>query len=170
MNAGEAIVKVLEREGVSHIFGLLGSSTMEVYDALYEHPSLTYVGVRDERSGTHMADAVGRISGRPGVFLAGQAGPGAANMVTGLAQAKLAYSPVVAITGLVSSDHFGRDAFQEIDQQTLFTPITKRTMSVTQPERIPEALNEAFRVANLRAARSGGGANPARLFFGGNRA
>lgn len=148
MNAGEAIVKVLEREGVSHIFGLLGSSTMEVYDALYEHPSLAYVGVRDERSGTHMADAVGRISGRPGVFLAGQAGPGAANMVTGLAQAKLAYSPVVAITGLVSSDHFGRDAFQEIDQQTLFTPITKRTMSVTQPERIPEALNEAFRVAN----------------------
>lgn len=148
MNAGEAIVEFLRQEKVSHIFGLLGSSTMEVYDALYEHESLKYIGVRDERSGVHMADAVGRVTGRPGVFLAGQAGPGAANMVTGLAQAKLAYSPVVAITGLVSSDHFGRDAFQEIDQQALFAPITKRTMSVPRADRIPEFLSEAFRVAN----------------------
>ena len=84
MNGGEAIVESLKAAGVSHIFGLLGSSTMEVYDALYDCKEIKYVGVRDERAGTHMADAFGRVSRRPGVFLAGQAGPGAANMVTGL--------------------------------------------------------------------------------------
>ena len=147
MNGGEAIVESLKAAGVSHIFGLLGSSTMEVYDALYDCKEIKYVGVRDERAGTHMADAFGRVSRRPGVFLAGQAGPGAANMVTGLIQAKLAYSPVVAITGLASSSHLGRDAFQEIDQQALFTPITKRTFTVPRADRIPEFIKEAFRIA-----------------------
>src|SRR3546814_7801890 len=94
-----------------------------------------------------MADAFGRVSGKPGVILAGQAGPGAANLVTGLAQAKLAYSPVVAITGLASSEHLGRDAFQEIDQQALFTPVSKRCITVPKPERIPEFVKEAFRLA-----------------------
>ena len=147
MNGGEAIVESLKAAGVSHIFGLLGSSTMEVYDALYDCKEIKYVGVRDERAGTHMADAFGRVSRRPGVFLAGQAGPGAANMVTGLIQAKLAYSPVVAITGLASTTHLGRDAFQEFDQQALFAPITKRTFSVPRADRIPEFIKEAFRTA-----------------------
>ncbi len=147
MNGGEAIVEALELAGITHVFGLLGSTTMEVYDALYNHKSITYVGVRDERAGTHMADAMGRVSGRPGVILAGQAGPGSANMVTGLAQAMLAYSPVVAITGLAASNHLGRDAFQEIDQQALFSPITKRTISVPRADRIPEFIKEAFRIA-----------------------
>ena len=147
MNGGEAIVKALELANISHIFGLLGSTTLELYDALYEHKSITYIGVRDERAGTHMADAIGRVSGRPGVFLAGQAGPGAANMVTGLAQAKLAYSPLIAITGLAASKHLGRDAFQEIDQQALFAPVTKRTLSVPSADRIPEFIKEAYRIA-----------------------
>jgi acetolactate synthase I/II/III large subunit len=147
MNGGESIVECLKVAGVTHIFGLLGSSTMEVYDALYDCKEIKYVGVRDERAGTHMADAFGRVSRRPGVFLAGQAGPGAANMVTGLIQAKLAYSPVVAITGLASSSHLGRDAFQEINQQALFEPITKRTFTVPRADRIPEFIKEAFRVA-----------------------
>jgi acetolactate synthase-1/2/3 large subunit/sulfoacetaldehyde acetyltransferase len=69
-------------------------------------------------------------------------------MVLGLAQAKFAYSPVVAITGLASTEHLGRDAFQEIDQNTLFLPVTKRVMTVPRPERIPEFILEAFRVAN----------------------
>jgi acetolactate synthase-1/2/3 large subunit/sulfoacetaldehyde acetyltransferase len=147
MNGGEALVECLKIAGVSHVFGLLGSSTMEVYDALYDCKEITYVGVRDERAGTHMADGFGRVSRRPGVFLAGQAGPGAANMVTGLIQAKLAYSPIVAITGLASSSHLGRDAFQEFDQQALFAPITKRTFSVPRADRIPEFIKEAFRIA-----------------------
>lgn len=148
MNGGEAVIAALRSADVSHVFGLLGSTTMEVYDALYDCVDIKYVGVRDERAGVHMADTFGRVSGRPGVFLAGQAGPGAANMVTGLAQAKLAYSPVVAITGLATSGHLGRDAFQEIDQQSLFAPVTKRTLSVPRADRIVEFIKEAFRIAN----------------------
>ncbi|MEP9348129.1 thiamine pyrophosphate-binding protein [Xanthobacter sp. KR7-225] len=147
MNGGAAIVEALRAAGVTHVFGLLGSSTMELYDALYDAPDITYVGVRDERSGTHMADAYARVSGRPGVILAGQAGPGATNLVTGLAQAMHAFSPVVAIAGTVSTDHVGRAAFQEVDQQALFTPVTKRTVSVPRGERLPEFVKEAFRVA-----------------------
>ena len=147
MNGGEAVVESIRAAGIGHIFGLLGSSTMEVYDALYDCKDITYVGVRDEAAGTHMADAYGRVSGKPGVILAGQAGPGATNLVSGLAQAYLAYSPVVAIAGLVSSDHMGRDAFQEIDQQALFSPITKRSFTVHKAERIPEFIKEAYRIA-----------------------
>jgi acetolactate synthase-1/2/3 large subunit/sulfoacetaldehyde acetyltransferase len=120
---------------------------MELYDALYCRKDLTYIGVRDERAGVHMVDAFGRVARRPAVFLAGQAGPGAANMVTGLIQAKIAYSPVVAITGLVSTDHVGRDAFQEFDQQAVFTPITKRCFSVPKADRLAEFIHEACRLA-----------------------
>lgn len=147
MNGGEAIVESLKAADVSHIFGLLGSTTMELYDALYDCTSIKYVGVRDERAGTHMADAFGRVSRTPGVFLAGQSGPGAANMVTGLVQAKIAYSPMVAITGLAATGHLGRDAFQEFDQQAVFAPITKRTITVPRADRIPEFIKEAFRIA-----------------------
>ena len=147
ISGGELAFSALKQAGITHIFGLLGSSTMELYDALYGQTDVSYIGVRDERAGVHMADAFGRIAGRPAIFLAGQAGPGAANMVTGLIQARLAYSPLVALTGLVSSDHIGRDAFQEFNQQALFEPITKRTISVPKVERIPEFIHEACRIA-----------------------
>lgn len=149
MTGGQALVAALENAGVNYVFGLLGSSTMEVYDALHGHPTIRYIGVRDERSGTHMADGYGRISGRPGVILAGQAGPGASNLVTGLIQAQLAFSPVVAITGLVSTSHIGRDTLQEFDQHSLFTPITKRTWDVHKAERIPEYVREAVRYSSI---------------------
>lgn len=144
-SGGEALVKALEEAGVRHVFGLLGSSTMEVYDALYQHSTIRYIGVRDERSGTHMADGYARIAGGPGVILAGQAGPGSANLVTGLIQAKLAYSPVVAITGLVSTGHIGRDTLQEFDQHSVFQSIVKRSWSVYRPDRIGEMVREAVR-------------------------
>ncbi|MCL4766999.1 MAG: thiamine pyrophosphate-binding protein [Hyphomicrobiaceae bacterium] len=147
LNGGTAIVEALRAAGVSHIFGLLGSSTMELYDALYDAPDIAYIGVRDERAGTHMADAYARVSGRPGVVLAGQAGPGVTNLVTGLAQALHAYSPVVAIAGAVATDHAGRGAFQEIDQLSLLAPVTKRTMAVPRADRLPELVKEAFRIA-----------------------
>jgi acetolactate synthase-1/2/3 large subunit/sulfoacetaldehyde acetyltransferase len=149
MTGGQALVSALENAGVKYVFGLLGSSTMEVYDALHEHPTIRYIGVRDERSGTHMADGYGRISGKPGVILAGQAGPGASNLVTGLIQAQLAFSPVVAITGLVSTSHIGRDTLQEFDQHSLFTPITKRMWDVHRAERIPEYVREAVRYSTI---------------------
>ncbi len=148
MRCGVAAVEAMRAAGVTKVFGLMGSSTLEMYDALYDARDMEYIGVRHENCGMHMADAYGRITQTPGVFVCGQAGPGSANMVLGLAQAKMAYSPVVAITGLPSTEHLGRDAFQEIDQHTLFLPVTKRVMTVPRPERIPEFILEAFRIAD----------------------
>jgi thiamine pyrophosphate-dependent acetolactate synthase large subunit-like protein len=147
MTGGAAVVATLETEGVRHVFGLIGSAAMEVFDALYEHPTIAFVGVRDERTGTHMADGYARASGSAGVFLAGQNGPGATNTVTGLAQAHAAYSPVVVLAGALSSAHVHRDAFQEVDQQALFRTVTKRCWTVTQAARLPEGVREAFRTA-----------------------
>jgi len=148
MKCGVAAVEALRAAGVTKLFGLMGSSTLEIYDALYDHKDMQYVGVRHENCGVHMADAYGRVTQTPGLFLCGQAGPGATNMMLGLAAAKMAYSPVVAITGLPSTEHLGRDTFQEIDQHTLFLPVTKRVMTVPRAERIPEFILEAFRIAN----------------------
>ncbi len=148
MNGGRAAVEALRVAGVDRIFGLMGSSTLDLYDALYDAKDIRHIGVRDERAGTHMADAYGRITGRPGIMIAGQSGPGATNLVTGLAQAYLAFSPVVVITGLPLTQHMGKDSFQEIDQHTLFLPVTKKVFDVPTSKRIPELILEAMRIAN----------------------
>jgi acetolactate synthase-1/2/3 large subunit/sulfoacetaldehyde acetyltransferase len=147
MTGGQAVVESLKAEGTRHVFGLIGSAGMEVFDALHGASSIRFVGVRDERTGVHMADGYARASGGAGVFLAGQNGPGATNLVTGLAQAHAAYSPVVALAGSLSSAHVYRDAFQEVDQQALFRPVTKKTWTLPQSARIPELMREAFRTA-----------------------
>ena len=126
ISGGQAAVAALEQEETEVVFGLIGSATMEIFDALYDADSIRFIGVHDERTGTHMADGYARASGKAGVVLAGQNGPGTTNLVTGLAQAKAAFSPVVSIAGALSTAHQYRDAFQEVDQQALFTPITKR--------------------------------------------
>ena len=147
LSGGQAAVESLKAEKVSHVFGLIGSATMELFDALYDAGDITFIGVHDERSGTHMADGFARASGRAGVVLAGQNGPGATNLVTGLAQAAAAFSPVVSIAGALSSGHVYRGAFQEVDQQALFGPVTKKTWTVTAADRVPEMFREAFRTA-----------------------
>lgn len=147
MSGGRAVVEALRAEEVRHVFALIGSAGMEIFDALYDEPKIGFIGVRDERTGTHMADGYARASGGPGVIIAGQNGPGATNLVTGLAQAAAAYSPVVALAGSLSSAHVYRDAFQEVDQQSLFRVVTKRTWTLTQTARIPEMVREAFRTA-----------------------
>lgn len=147
LSGGQAAVESLKAEKVGHVFGLIGSATMELFDALYDAKDIRFIGVHDERTGTHMADGYARASGRAGVILAGQNGPGATNLVTGLAQAAAAFSPVVSIAGALSTGHVYRDAFQEVDQQSLFAPVTKKTWTVTQAERVPEMFREAFRVA-----------------------
>lgn len=147
MSGGKAVVAALEAEGVRHVFGLIGSAGMEIFDALHDSRDIRFVGVRDERTGVHMADGYARASGATGVFLAGQNGPGVTNLVTGLAQANAAYSPVVALAGSLSSAHVWRDAFQEVDQQALLRPVTKKTWTVTQAVRIPEMVREAFSTA-----------------------
>ena len=147
MSGGQAAVAALQAEDVSHVFGLIGSATMEMFDALYDAENIQFVGVHDERTGAHMADGFARASGQAGVILAGQNGPGSTNLVTGLAQAKAAYSPVVSIAGALASGHVYRDAFQEVDQQSLFMPITKKTWTAPSTDRVPELVREAFRVA-----------------------
>ena len=147
LTGGQAAVEALRAEETSHVFGLIGSATMEMFDALYDASDINFIGVRDERTGTHMADGFARASGKAGVILAGQNGPGATNLVTGLSQAKAAFSPVVSIAGMLATGHQYRDAFQEVDQQSLFTPITKKTWTAPSADRVPELVREAFRVA-----------------------
>lgn len=147
MTGGQAAVQALTVEKVEHVFGLIGSATMEMFDALYDARGINFIGVHDERTGTHMADGYARASGNAGVILAGQNGPGATNLVTGLAQAAAAYSPVVSIAGSLASGHVYRDAFQEVDQQALFKPVAKKTWTATSVDRVPEMFREAFRVA-----------------------
>jgi thiamine pyrophosphate-dependent acetolactate synthase large subunit-like protein len=147
LTGGQAAVEALKIEKVAHVFGLIGSATMEVFDALFDAREINFIGVHDERTGTHMADGYARASGNAGVILAGQNGPGATNLVTGLAQAAAAFSPVVSIAGALSSSHVYRDAFQEVDQQALFRPVTKKTWTATSADRVPEMFREAFRTA-----------------------
>ena len=147
MTGGQAAVAALQAEGVKCVFGLIGSATMELFDALYDANDIRFIGVHDERTGTHMADGFARASGSAGVILAGQNGPGATNLVTGLAQAHAAFSPVVSIAGALSTEHQYRDAFQEVDQQALFKPVTKQTWTVPRTERVPEIFRAAFRTA-----------------------
>jgi len=147
LSGGQAAVDALRNENTEFVFGLIGSATMEMFDALYDAEDIKFIGIHDERTGTHMADGYARASGRAGVVLAGQNGPGTTNLVTGLAQAKAAYSPVVSIAGALSSGHVYRDAFQEVDQQALFAPITKKTWTVPSTDRVPEIIREGFRTA-----------------------
>ena len=147
LTGGQATVKSLKKEKVKHVFGLIGSATMEIFDALYHEKSIKFIGVRDERTGTHMADGYARASNKPGVILAGQNGPGATNLVTGIAQAKAAFSPVIALAGSYSTKDNMEDAFQGLDQHSLFGPITKKTWTVKKTKKIPTIISEAFKTA-----------------------
>ena len=147
MTGGQAVVESLKVNEVDTVVGLIGSSTLEILDALYDSKNIRYIGCHDERSGIIMSDAYARMKNKHGVFLAGQAGPGATNTVTGLAQAKAAFSPVVSLAGAISSEHEGKDAFQEVDQQSLFTPVTKKSFKISDTKDIHSVMQEAFKVA-----------------------
>ena len=147
ISGGEAVVECLKAYNIKYVFGLIGSATMELFDALYHEKSITFIDVRDERTGAHMADAFARASGSNGVIIAGQNGPGATNLVTGVAQAKAAFSPLLSIAGAIATEHQGKDAFQEVDQQKLFEPITKKTFSINDTKSIVEDLNKALKLS-----------------------
>jgi thiamine pyrophosphate-dependent acetolactate synthase large subunit-like protein len=147
ISGGQAAVLSLKKEKTKHVFGLIGSATMEMFDALYKEKTIKFIGVRDERTGAHMADGYARASNKPGVILAGQNGPGATNLVTGIAQAAAAFSPVVSIAGSFSTKDKMQDAFQGVDQQSLFKPITKKTWTITKAKKIPEIFSKAFNLA-----------------------
>jgi len=147
LTGGQAAVKSLRKEQVKHVFGLIGSATMEMFDAIYHDKKIKFIDVRDERTGTHMADGYARASNQPGVIIAGQNGPGATNLVTGLAQAKAAFSPVISLAGLYSTKDKMEDAFQGLDQQSLFEPVTKKTITLKNSKKIPNAISDGFNVA-----------------------
>ena len=147
LTGGQAAIQSLKKEKVEHVFGLIGSATMEMFDALYHEKKIKFIGVRDERTGAHMADGYARASNKPGVILAGQNGPGATNLVTGIAQAAAAFSPVISIAGSFSTKDKIQDAFQGLDQQSLFKPITKKTWTIKDAKKIPKVFSEAFNLA-----------------------
>lgn len=147
ITGGEAVYRVLKANGVTTAFGLLGGSMLELYDAMYAGGDIAYVGARDERAAGHMADAYARVNGGPGVVLGAQAGPGVVNLVTAVAEAQLAYSPLVVIAGAISRGDQGKDTFQEVDQVALFAPISKRSIMVTDAARLAPMLEDAIRLA-----------------------
>jgi len=141
----------LERENVTHVFGYPGGAILPAYDAL-KHSKIHHVLVRHEQGATHMADGYARASGEVGVAVA-TSGPGATNMVTGIATAMLDSSPIVCITGQVGSKLIGSDAFQETDITGVTLPITKHNYLVTHASEVARTIREAFYVA--RSGRPG---------------
>lgn len=148
ITGGEAVYRVLKANGIDTVFGLLGGSMLELYDAMYQGGDIAYVGARDERAAGHMADAWARMTGKPGVVLGAQAGPGVVNIVTAVAEAQLAYSPMVVIAGAITRADQCKDTFQEVDQVALFAPISKRSVMVADPSRLAPMLEDAIRLAN----------------------
>ncbi len=147
ISGGEAVYRVLRDQGFDTVFGLLGGSMLELFDAIYSDKSMHYIGARDERAAGHMADSYARITGGPGIVLGAQAGPGVVNLTTSVAEAHLAYSPLVVIAGAISRHDLGKDTFQEVDQVALFAPICKRSMLVNHAERLAPMLRDAIRLA-----------------------
>ena len=145
MTGATALWKGLEREGVRTVFGYPGGAILPAYDAL-RHSSIRHILVRHEQGATHMADGYARATGQVGVAVA-TSGPGATNMVTGIATAMMDSSPIVCITGQVGSKLLGSDAFQETDITGVTLPITKHNYLVTRPDEIVPAVREAMYVA-----------------------
>jgi acetolactate synthase-1/2/3 large subunit/sulfoacetaldehyde acetyltransferase len=143
---GRAVVELLKVEGVRHIFGIVGATFLDVLDRLYDDPSVEYINVRHEQAAAFMADGLARVTDRPGVCLV-TSGPGATNLLTGIAAAYVAHSPVVALVGGIQLDHYQKDAFQEYDLVGMFRPVTKQALQITKAERIPELLRGALRTA-----------------------
>jgi acetolactate synthase-1/2/3 large subunit len=147
MSGAEMIIQTLIKEGVSTIFGYPGGANMPLYDALYDHShELKHVLVRHEQGATHAAEGYARITGKPGVCFA-TSGPGATNLITGIADAMMDSIPMVCVTGQVAAHLLGSDAFQETDVIGITTPITKWNYQVTCAEEIPYILTKAFMIA-----------------------
>ena len=146
LTGAEILWATLAGEGVTTVFGYPGGAILPIYDALRKFPSIHHVLVRHEQGASHMADGYARASGRVGVCMA-TSGPGATNLVTGIATAMLDSIPVVAITGQVSSKVLGSDAFQEVDITGITLPITKHNFLVTRAEDIAPTVRLAFQIA-----------------------
>ncbi|RCK74783.1 MAG: Acetolactate synthase large subunit [Anaerolineae bacterium] len=145
LSGAEILWECLMREGVEVVFGIPGGANMPIYDAMLKYP-VHHVLVRHEQGAAHMADGYARASGKVGVAMA-TSGPGATNLVTGIATAMMDSSPVVFITGQVHAHLIGGDAFQETDVTGITLPITKHNYLVTRAEEIAQVVREAFYIA-----------------------
>jgi len=147
ITGSEAVVRCLLEEGVDILYGYPGGAIMPVYDELYKYQDkLHHVLTRHEQGATHAAQGYARISGKVGVAIA-TSGPGATNLITGIADAQIDSTPMVCITGQVASHLLGSDAFQETDIVGISTPVTKWNHQVTKASEIPEVLAKAFYIA-----------------------
>jgi acetolactate synthase-1/2/3 large subunit len=146
LTGAEILWASLAGEGVTTVFGYPGGAILPIYDALRKFPTIHHVLVRHEQGASHMADGYARASGKVGVCMA-TSGPGATNLVTGLATAMLDSIPMIAITGQVSSKVLGSDAFQEVDITGITLPITKHNFLVTRAEDIAPVVREAIQIA-----------------------
>jgi acetolactate synthase-1/2/3 large subunit len=144
-NGAEAVARTLKNVGVEHLFGIQGGAIMPVYDAIGQ-TDLSHIPMVHEQGAAHAADAYGVISGSPGVCMA-TSGPGATNLVTGLADANMDSDPVVALTGQVPTNLIGDDAFQETDTVGMTSPITKAAYFASNPDSVGETVSEAFAVS-----------------------
>ena len=146
MSGARSLMVALEKEGVELVFGLPGGANLPMYDELYKS-NIRHILVRHEQSAAHMADGFGRVSRRPGVCFA-TSGPGATNIVTGIATAQADSAPMIAVTGQVPSKMIGRDAFQESDIIGISNPIVKYAFQPQDPAEIPEIVKKAFYISS----------------------
>src|SRR5213592_1838018 len=146
LTGGEILCRTLLDAGVDVLFGYPGGAIMPFYDALHGHPALRHILVRHEQAAAHAADGYARASNRVGVCVA-TSGPGATNLVTGLATAHMDGSPVLAITGQVSRPMLGRDAFQETDVVGVTAPVTKHNALVRDVAELADVVREAMAIA-----------------------
>src|SRR4028119_619777 len=147
VSGAEALLLCLLEEGVDTIFGYPGGAIMPIYDALYHYQDrLRHILVRHEQGATHAAQGYARVSGKTGVVFA-TSGPGATNLITGIADAQIDSTPMVCITGQVAQHLLGTDAFQETDVLGISMPVTKWNYQVTDVNELPEVMAKAFFIA-----------------------
>ncbi len=145
LNTAELLVQCLENEGVEYVFGLPGEENLHVLQAL-KHSSIKFITVRHEQGAAFMADVYGRLTGKAGVCLS-TLGPGATNLMTGVADANLDGAPLVAITGQVGTDRMHIESHQYLDLVAMFAPVTKWNKQIVRPSNTPEIIRKAFKVA-----------------------
>ena len=145
MTGAQALIECFIRKGVEVVFGYPGGAVLPIYDVLYDAP-IRHVLTRHEQGAVHAADGYARVTGKPGVCIA-TSGPGATNLVTGLANAYMDSIPIVAVTGQVATNLIGRDSFQEADITGITTPITKHNYLVKDVRDLPRIISEAFYIA-----------------------
>lgn len=141
-----ALIKTLEENGVETIFGIIGGAIMPIYDELGKSDLIRHITATHEQGAIHAADAYARVADKPGVVFA-TSGPGASNLMTGLANAYMDSSPVISVTGQVATTLIGLDSFQEVDVRGMSDPITKHNYLIMSPEDVPEKVREGLHIA-----------------------